>query len=241
MQGNYGRDAPKVIRLFFLIGILSVAAGGILFEIFDSLAPALAWFFLWMMVIGAAICFVEAYLMIRSSRKGKFEVIEKLLEQLKLKGDEQVLDVGCGRGALLISTAKRLTDGKVMGVDIWREQDQSGNNSFHTMQNIHLEGVDRRAEIDTADARELPFPDDNFDAVVSCLVLHNIPSAKGRRKALREMIRVLKPGGKIGLIDFRHAGEYQSYLEQKGFRCDHHGPYWRMFPPTTMVIAHAPR
>ncbi|MGE3953866.1 MAG: class I SAM-dependent methyltransferase [Parachlamydiales bacterium] len=240
LKGNYGWDAPGVIRLLFLVGILSVGAGGVLFALFERTALGLAWFFLWMTTIGAFICFVEAYLMIRSSKKGKFQVIDRLLDDLKLKGDAQVLDVGCGRGALLISAAKRLPEGKVTGIDIWSEKDQSGNSTFHTMQNIHLNGVDGHADIDTADARNLPFPDATFDAIVSCLMLHNLPSAREREKALAEMVRVLKPGGKIGLIDFRHAGEYTHSLERKGFRCHHHGPYWRMFPPATIVIARAP-
>ena len=175
--------------------------------------------------------------MIRSSRKGKFKVIEHLLNDLKLKGDEECLDVGCGRGALLIALAKRLTGGRVLGIDIWRASDQSANSPFNTMQNIHREGVDGRADVETADAREVPYDDDSFDLVVSCLALHNIPTPAGRRKALREMIRVLRPGGKIGLIDFRHAGEYRHYLEDRGFVCEHHGPYWRMFPPATLVVS----
>ena len=59
MKGSYGWDAPRVIRILFLIAILSVAAGGILFEIFDNFAPGLAWFLLWLTSATAAVCLVQ--------------------------------------------------------------------------------------------------------------------------------------------------------------------------------------
>jgi hypothetical protein len=67
-----------------------------------------------------------------ASRRGKFVVWASLLDQLQLRGDERVLDLGCGRGAVLLLAAQRLTTGRAVGVDIWRRGDQSGNSAEAT-------------------------------------------------------------------------------------------------------------
>ncbi len=61
--------------------------------------------------------------MIWDSKVGKLWSRDRQLDGLKLRGDELVLDVGCGRGLLLIGAAKRLTTGKAVGVDIWNAED----------------------------------------------------------------------------------------------------------------------
>jgi len=54
-----------------------------------------------------------------NSRRGKFQVWDEILDELHLGGDERVLDMGCGRGAVLIAVARRLTTGRVTGIDLW--------------------------------------------------------------------------------------------------------------------------
>ena len=54
---------------------------------------------------------------------------------LKLRGDEAVLDMGCGRGAVLTAVARKLTTGRVIGIDIWNTMDQSGNAREVTLRN----------------------------------------------------------------------------------------------------------
>ena len=68
---------------------------------------------------------------LHTSRRGKFLVWEELLDGLHLKGDERILDLGCGRGVVLLSAAKRLTTGYAFGVDIWSRVDQSGTLLAH--------------------------------------------------------------------------------------------------------------
>ncbi len=57
--------------------------------------------------------------MVWSSRVAKLKLRDRLLDSLALKGDEKILDVGCGRGLLLIGAAKRLKTGKATGIDVW--------------------------------------------------------------------------------------------------------------------------
>ena len=113
---------------------------------------------------------------------------ERILDRTQLRGDEMVLDMGCGRGAVLTAVARRLTTGRVTGADIWSRADQSGNAKEVTLRNASLEGVSDRVHIETADMRALPFPDATFDLVVSSLAIHNIRSNADRRRAISEGI-----------------------------------------------------
>ena len=61
------------------------------------------------------------------SRITKITDREKIFDLVNWRGDEQGLDVGCGRGLMLIGAAKRLTSGKAASIDLWHERDQSSN------------------------------------------------------------------------------------------------------------------
>jgi arsenite methyltransferase len=95
--------------------------------------------------------------MVRSSRAGKLIERDRLLDELPWRGDEWVLGVGCGRGLLLIGAAKRGTIGQAVGLDLWRKQDQAGNDPAATLANAQAEGVAERVELRDGDARQLPF------------------------------------------------------------------------------------
>ena len=112
----------------------------------------------------------------------QLKVRDRILDSLPWRGDEQVLDVGCGRGLLLIGAAKRLKTGKATGVDIWQSQDLSGNSAEATKANAVAEGVADKIKLETTDARKLPFGANSFHIVVSSLAIHNIDSSAERLK-----------------------------------------------------------
>ena len=141
---------------------------------------------------------------------------DTILDQIEWRGDEQVLDVGCGRGLMLVGAAKRLTTGRAVGVDIWQAVDQSHNTPEAALENGRKEGVADRVEVATGDARSLPFPDQSFDIVVSHWVIHNLPSEAERDRALEEMERVLRPGGHLILADIENRDKYSSKLAALG-------------------------
>ena len=147
-----------------------------------------------------------------TTRRGKFVVWGELLDKLKLRGDERILDLGCGRGAVLMLAAKRLTTGRAVGIDVWRTFDQSGNSAEATRRNAVAEGVADRVELHTADMTALPFADNSFDLVVSSLAVHNIPGRAGKAKAIEEAVRVLRPGGRLLIADIRATRLYQAEL-----------------------------
>jgi len=149
-----------------------------------------------------------------TTRRGKFAVWAELLQ--RLDGDERLLDLGCGRGAVLLAAAARLPKGRATGLDLWRSADQSGNAESVTLANAEAEGVADRVELVTGDMRDLPFEDGTFDVVVSSLAIHNISSEKGREQAIAEAHRVLRPGGLMLVADFRHTPAYEETLRGLG-------------------------
>ena len=116
----------------------------------------------------------------------------------------------------MIGAAKRIKSGKATGIDVWNPQDLSGNSADAAKENAKLEGVLDRIRIENQDARKLPYPDASYDVVVSNLALHNIEDREGREQAVREMWRVLKPGGKLAIHDIFKSGEYAAILGELG-------------------------
>ncbi|SHK20247.1 Methyltransferase domain-containing protein [Pseudonocardia thermophila] len=165
----------------------------------------------------AALLLGSAASYLYTTRRGKFAVWADVLDELGLRGDEQVLDLGCGRGAVLLAAAQRLhAGGRAVGVDLWRSVDQSGNLEAATAANARAEGVADRVELRTADLTDLPFRDGEFDVVLSSLAIHNIPTADGRASAVAEAVRVLRPGGRLAIADIQHVPAYADQLRHLG-------------------------
>jgi ubiquinone/menaquinone biosynthesis C-methylase UbiE len=166
-------------------------------------------------------CGAMALWMVYDSKIGKVREREKLLDKLAWRGDERVLDVGCGLGLFLIGAAKRLSTGRAVGIDKWQQGDLSGNNAAGTLDNATIEGVAGKVEVHTGDARKLPFDSASFDVVLSSMALHNIYKSDERQAAVREIARVLKPGGSLLIVDVRHIRQYAACLREAGFdaRC----------------------
>src|SRR5262249_42553589 len=110
----------------------------------------------------------------------------------------------------------KLTTGRAVGIDLWQKEDQAGNSREATLENAAREGVTPRVELIDGDARQMPFEKESFDVILSSWALHNIYDAGGRRRALEEIVRVLKPGGRVLITDIRHAWEYAAVFRSLG-------------------------
>jgi ubiquinone/menaquinone biosynthesis C-methylase UbiE len=173
--------------------------------------------------------------------RGKFVVWAGLLDSLRLRGDERILDLGCGRGAVLLMAAQHLATGRAVGVDLWRKVDQSGNSAGATRRNAVAEGVADRVELHTGDMTALPFEDNGFDVVLSNFAIHNISGRGGREKAISEAVRVLRPGGRLRIVDVRGTRQYEAQLAKLGMTdVARRGLGW-WFQPARLVTAMKPQ
>lgn len=183
---------------------------------------------------------VEGVLYLFYVKKGKLYQRDKLLGVYAWRGDERVLDVGCGRGLLLVGAAKRAPRGHATGVDVWSKEDMAGNSEQATRRNLEIEGVAARCTLVSAGAQQMPFEDGSFDLVVSNLCLHNIYDKPTRQRAVAEIARVLRPGGLAVISDYKLTGQYAAQLRELGFAVTRRwGSPWA-FPPLRIVEARKP-
>lgn len=222
-RADYGLDAPPVVRNLLLAGVIGLALwGGTALGLWSgSFRIPLGADELRVVFAGAGLSigltsFAIAAWMIWWSKVGKVRARERLLDTHRWTGREQVLDVGCGRGLLLIGAAKRLTTGRATGIDLWRTEDLAGNEAVAVWANAAAEGVSDRVAVETGDMRKLPFEAARFDLVLSQFAIHNVSAASGRREAVEEIVRVLKPGGEVIISDIRHLKAYAEVLRARG-------------------------
>jgi len=223
----YGLDAPYYVFAFYGIAmILDVIAfvccvAAVTFYIFGLYNHI---FILAMVALGCGSpglsLTITTLMMIWSSLRGKLNGVEKLIALRNWRGDERILDVGCGHGLCLIHAAKRLTTGRAFGIDIWEASDQLDNQPLKVKHNASAEQVEELIEIASGDAREMPFPNANFDVIYSSFMLHNLANATERAKVIEEMIRVLREDGEIYIWDIAHIGEYSKTLRRLGCRVE---------------------
>jgi arsenite methyltransferase len=232
---DYGLDAPALVRKFAIAGAALLVVG-VLCALLGVAALAGP---LW---LAGAMFLATSAAMLHSSRRGKLIERDRLLDGLGLHGDEEVLDVGCGRGLLLIGAAKRVPAGRAVGIDVWSQGDQSDNRRSATLANAEAEGVGDRVEVIDGDMRALPFPDASFDAVVSSLAIHNVAEAEGRERACFEIARVLRPGGRVAILDLAATGAYVRALEDSGLDdVKRSKRSFRMYPPVRVVTGRRPQ
>jgi ubiquinone/menaquinone biosynthesis C-methylase UbiE len=129
---------------------------------------------------------------------------DRLVELARLVPGASVLDVGCGTGSLAIAAKRHVgPTGTVHGIDASTEMVAGARKKASRA------GV--AVTFTNAVVEELPFPAGHFDVVLSTLMLHHLPRA-ARERCAREIRRVLKPGGRVLVVDFG-GGARKSLIE----------------------------
>ena len=112
-----------------------------------------------------------------------------------------MLDVGCGTGTLAMEVARRVGHaGRVAGIDPGTEQIARAR-SKAARRNVPI-------EFQIGVIEHLAFPDQTFDVVLSTLMMHHLPDTL-KRQGFAEIARVLKPGGRLVIADFKRKQERQ--------------------------------
>jgi arsenite methyltransferase len=235
----YGMDVPTMVRDCTAVGAVLTIQAILLrrwakkgqystFPLFMVLTVA--------MIVVGGLSLLEGLSIVWGSLVAKLWERDRLLDGLQLRGNEHILDVGCGHGLLLVGAAKRLPRGRAVGIDLWSQVDQGSNSREATLKNARIEGVEDRVEVHNGNMCTMPFPDASFDVVVANLAIHNVESPEGRAQAAREIRRVLKPGGRIAIIDIFFVKELAEFFQKAGMYDVHvSSPRVVYWPPTRTI------
>jgi ubiquinone/menaquinone biosynthesis C-methylase UbiE len=214
-RATYGFDAPGVIRGLLVAGIVGVVVGA------SAEGLASGWIRIATLTVGtvAIVPLLLGISMVAYGVIGKHRMRDHMLSLIDWHGDERVLDIGTGRGLLLIGAAKRLDrGGTATGIDIWLAEDLTDNTLDRLAENVGAEGVDGRVALMTEDARTLSFPDASFDVVLSLYCIHNIEDKAEQKSALLEIVRVLRPGGRALIGEYLPTHRYADIFREAGMK-----------------------
>jgi ubiquinone/menaquinone biosynthesis C-methylase UbiE len=138
---------------------------------------------------------------------------DELIAQARLEPGLRVLDVGCGTGSLAVRIRSRMPDVEVSGLD--------PDPRALAIARRKAERARVAVRFEEGYGEALPFADFCFDRVTSSLMLHHL-ELDARRQMLREVLRVLRPGGSLHLLDFGwHEGRADGLLARLLHSAEH--------------------
>lgn len=114
------------------------------------------------------------------------------VEAMVLEPGARVLDLATGTGDLALAVAAGSTDTRIVGSDPSEKMLAIGD------EKVAGAGLGQRVHLEVGDAQSIEHPDDSFDACCMAFGIRNVPD---RKKALQEMARVVRPGGRIAILE----------------------------------------
>ncbi|RLB63405.1 MAG: hypothetical protein DRI90_06920 [Deltaproteobacteria bacterium] len=143
------------------------------------------------------------------------DVQGNLRKELALQGSEQVIELGSGSGYFTLPIARQLDTGRLRCVDL------SATMLERLERRLKARGLQDRTELIEADVGDVPMPDGQADCVFTAGLLHELPHPE---RALGEAHRMLRPGGRLVIADFRYV-EFLWRRLRHHHHPDAHGPY----------------
>jgi len=123
----------------------------------------------------------------------ELELKRRLIVQARIEPGQRVLDLGCGTATLTILIQQTHPEAEVVGID--------GDPRILTIAKTKAAKAGVNLTFDQGMAFDPPYPDNSFERVVSSLVLHHL-TTENKRRAFKEVYRVLRPGGELHVLDF---------------------------------------
>lgn len=192
--GNWIR--VRILLAFLAVGV-ALAAGGFVL-VGDPLWRWLVWAVA-AVPLGIGLFLTYLYFMFSEAGGVQRKLWDVVLERLAWDGQGEALDIGTGQGALAVGLAVRKPKARVTGVDLWAADWAYSKAACE--RNATALGVGDRVQFARASAAALPFDDASMDAVVSHFVFHEVGDGGGPLGALKEAVRVLRPGGAFSVQD----------------------------------------
>jgi ubiquinone/menaquinone biosynthesis C-methylase UbiE len=118
---------------------------------------------------------------------------QDLVKQARLNDAKDILDFGCGTATLTILIKRRSPDARVRGLDV--------DEAILAKAGRKAAAAGADVRFDCYDGGRFPYGNGSFDRVVTCLVLHHLDDT-GKKSALREIARILRPAGELFIVDF---------------------------------------
>lgn len=238
---GYGVDEPRTIAELAIAGVLAIMTGFILSAYTVNTNHAAAEVAL---LAGPGVGFLILVVTVAlywSSRLGKPREMVKIVENLPWGGGEVVLDLGCARGLATVLSAQKLGSGFVVAFDMWSRARVSGNDPQSVIANAEASTVQDRVTPVKGSPVNLPLASGSVDVILSGVALHHMAPRKHREALFVEMARVLKEGGRVGILDAGNGFEYSYIMDKIGLRdIQMHRLRFSSFPPFHVVLGRKP-
>ena len=202
---KYGNWVPRSI-IYFFIFVFLILILPTLFPI-TFLLKVVLWIIAGIWIIPFAYMIYLYYYFSTQNNIFQYKMWNFVIAHLQWNGKGKALEVGTGAGGLAIQIAKRFPESHMWGIDYWGKtwdysKEQCEKNAIN-------EDVGNQMRFEKASASDLPYNDDEFDAIVSNFVYHEVRDTKDKIELIKESLRVLKKGGFFSLHDtFKNKRRY---------------------------------